>query len=321
MPDASLDHLAAFAAVARTRNFRRAALELGISASSLSQRMRELEARLGVRLLNRTTRSVAPTEAGERLLARLLPALRDVGDATLEVQGMRDRPSGRLRINGPEPALRWALAPLVGPFLRRHPDIALEIVADSSLIDIVSAGFDAGIRYEERLAQDMIAVPLGPPERYVLVASPAFLASRRRPRSPRELPGQPCIVTRFRSGFVLPWEFRRGSRNLKFVPTGPLVASHPELQLRAAIDGVGYLMALEAYTRSALDDGALVALLEEWCPPSPGPYLYYPGRRQTPPALAAFVAFVRDARTAGFPAPPRHLRPDRSARSPRTRST
>jgi len=316
-----LDDLAAFAAVARTRNFRRAALDLGISASSLSQRMRELEARLGVRLLNRTTRSVAPTEAGERLYARLVPALRDVGDATLEVQGMRDRPSGRLRINGPEPALRWALAPLVGSFLRRFPDIALEIVADSSLIDIVSAGFDAGIRYEERLAQDMIAVPLGPPERYLLVASPAFLSARRAPRSPRELPGQPCIVTRFRSGFVLPWEFRRGSRTLKFVPSGPLYASHPELQLRAAVDGVGYLMTLEAYARPALDAGDLVTLLEDWCPPSPGPYLYYPGRRQTPPALAAFVAYVKEMRDAGSPmSPARPLAVRRAPRSSRARS-
>jgi DNA-binding transcriptional LysR family regulator len=313
-----LDDLAAFATVARTRNFRRAALELGISASSLSQRTRELEARLGVRLLNRTTRSVAPTEAGERLFTRLVPALRDVSDATLEVQSMRDRPSGRLRINGPEPALRWALAPLVGPFLRRCPDVALEIVADSSLIDIVSAGFDAGIRYEERLAQDMIAVPLGAPERYVLVASPAFLSARRKPRSPRELPGQPCIVTRFRSGFVLPWEFRRGSRTLKFVPTGPLVASHPELQLRAAVDGVGYLMTLEAYARHALDAGELVTLFEDWCPPSPGPYLYYPGRRQTPPALAAFVAYVKETWNAGSPmSPSRPLAAPRSPRSPR----
>lgn len=219
---------------------------------------------------------------------------------------MRDRPSGRLRLNGPEPALRWALAPLVGPFLRRYPDIALEVVADSSLIDIVSAGFDAGIRYEERLAQDMVALPLGPPERYVLVASPAFLAGRRTLRSPRGLPGQPCIVTRFRSGFVLPWEFRRGSRALKFVPTGPLVASHPELQVRAAVDGVGYLMTLEAYARPALDAGNLVTLLDDWCPPTPGPYLYYPGRRQTPPALAAFVAFVKEARNPDTQAPRRH---------------
>ena len=210
MPD-DLRDLAAFVAVARQRNFRRAAVELRMSASSLSQRMRDLEERLGVRLLNRTTRSVAPTEAGERLLQRLAPALKDVVDATLDVRNMRDVPSGRLRINGPEPALRLVLAPMVAPFLKRYPEIDLEIVADSSLIDIVSEGFDAGIRYEETLAQDMIAISLGPPERYALVAAPSFLKDRKRPAHPNELLGQPCIVTRFRSGVQPPWEFRKGS--------------------------------------------------------------------------------------------------------------
>jgi DNA-binding transcriptional LysR family regulator len=298
MNDPSLDDLAAFATVARTRNFRRAAIELKVSPSSLSQRLRSLETQLGIRLLNRTTRSVAPTEAGERLLRHLTPALRDIVDATVEVRGMRDAPSGRLRINGPEPALRWSLAPLVGPFLACYPDVSLEVVTESSLIDIVGEGFDAGIRYEERLAQDMIAVALGPPERYVLVASPGFLARRKPPRSPRDLPGHPCIVTRLRSGLVLPWEFRKGPRAIKLVPAGPLAASHPELQLRAAVDGLGYLMTLDAYARAALEAGQLVTLLEEWCPFSSGPYLYYPDRRRPPPALAAFVAFVKAQRRA-----------------------
>src|SRR6266446_472176 len=177
MADFDLRDLSAFVAVVRQRNFRRAAVELRMSASSLSQRMRDLEERLGVRLLNRTTRSVAPTEAGERLLQRLAPALKDVVDATLDVRNMRDVPSGRLRINGPEPALRLVLAPI----LKRYPEINLEIVADSSLIDIVSEGFDAGIRYEETLAQDMVAISLGPPERYALVASPGFLKIHKRP--------------------------------------------------------------------------------------------------------------------------------------------
>ena len=296
MQDVDLRDLSAFVAVARLRNFRRAAVEQRMSASSLSQRMRDLEEQLGVRLLNRTTRSVAPTEAGERLLRRLAPALKDVAAATLDVRSMRDVPSGRLRINGPEPALRLVLAPMVAPFLKRYPEITMEIVAESSLIDIVSEGFDAGIRYEETLAQDMVAVSLGPPERSVLVAAPGFLRSRKRLKDPKELLGQPCIVTRFRSGVQLPWEFRKGKRALRLLPTGPLTASHPELLLKAAVDGLGFLMMLEGYAQAAIASGDLVTVLEDWCPTSAGPFLYYPGRRQRPPSLTAFVAFVKEWR-------------------------
>ena len=296
MQDVDLRDLAAFVAVARERNFRRAAIRQRMSASSLSQRMRDLEERLGVRLLNRTTRSVAPTEAGERLLRRLAPALDDVMAATLDVRNMRDVPSGRLRINGPEPALRLVLAPLVAPFLRRYPEISLEIVADSSLIDIVSEGFDAGVRYEETLAQDMVAISLGPPERYALVAAPGFLKDHKRPTHPNGLLGQPCIVTRFRSGVVLPWEFRKGKRTIKIKPTGPLTASHPELMLQAAIDGLGFLLTIEGYARDAIAAGRVVRLLDDWLPEFAGPFLYYPGRRQRPPCLTAFVAFVKEWR-------------------------
>src|SRR5450631_2723844 len=186
MRAAEFAELENFAAIAERGSFVKAAAMLGVSSSSLSQTMRALEERLGVRLLNRTTRSVAPTEAGERLLERLAPALKDVVDATLDIRNMRDVPSGRLRINGPEPALRLVLAPMVAPFLKRYPEIALEIVADSSLIDIVSEGFDAGIRYEETLAQDMVAISLGPPERYALVAAPSFLKDRKLPAHPNE---------------------------------------------------------------------------------------------------------------------------------------
>lgn len=294
----NLNDLAAFATVARTRHFRRAAVELGVSASGLSQRMRDLEARLGSRLLHRTTRSVSPTEAGERLLRKLAPALSELNDAVAEVRDLRDRPSGRLRINGPEPALRHALAPLVAPFLARCPEVSLEIVAESSLIDIVREGFDAGIRYEETLPRDMIAVALGPPERTLLVAAPAFLRGRAPLAHPKGLVGAPCIVTRFRSGYVLPWEFHKGRRRFRMIPAGPLTAAHVELQVTAAIGGVGYLMTFERNARAALDRGELVALLEDWCPPEPGPFLYYPGRRQPPPSLAAFVAFVRERRRA-----------------------
>jgi DNA-binding transcriptional LysR family regulator len=296
-----LRDLSAFVIVARHRNFRRAAIEQRISASSLSQRMRNLEERLGVRLLNRTTRSVAPTEAGERLLQRLAPALKDVMDATLDVRNMRNVPSGRLRINGPEPALRFVLAPMVAPFLKRYPEIDLEIVSDSSLIDIVSEGFDAGIRYEETLAQDMVAISLGPSERYLLVAAPSFLADRKRLKTPNDLLGQPCIVTRFRSGVQLPWEFKKGRSAVRIMPTGALTASHPELQVQAAIDGLGYLMTLQGYAQAGIASGHLVTLLDDWLPSFPGPFLYYPGRRQQPPSLTAFVAFVKEWRSPTRP--------------------
>ena len=298
MQDIDLRDLAAFVTVARLRNFRRAAIAERMSASSLSQRMRDLEERLGVRLLNRTTRSVAPTEAGERLLHRLAAPLRDVIDATLDIRAMREVPSGRLRINGPEPALRHVLAPMVAPFLKRYPEISMEIVSESSLIDIVGEGYDAGIRYEETLAQDMIAVSLGPPERYVLVAAPGFLDGRKVPRNPKELLGQPCIVTRFRSGVQPPWEFRKGKRPVRIMPAGPLTAAHPELQLQAAIDGLGYLMTMEGYARDAIASGRLVTLLDDWTATFPGPFLYYPGRRQQPPSLTAFVSFVKEWRRA-----------------------
>jgi DNA-binding transcriptional LysR family regulator len=296
MADIDLRDLSAYVVVARHRNFRRAATEQGISASSLSQRMRDLEERLGVRLLNRTTRSVAPTEAGERLLQRLAPALTNITEATLETRKLRDVPSGRLRINGPEPALSLVLAPMVTPFLKRYPEINLEIVADSSLIDIVSEGFDAGIRYEETLAQDMVAIPLGPPERYVLVAAPSFLKGRKVPKHPKELLGQPCIVTRFRSGVQLPWEFGKGKHSVNLRVTGPLTAAHPELQLQAARDGLGFYLTFEGYAKEAIASRKLVSILDDWCPTFPGPYLYYPGRRQQPPSLLAFIAFVKEWR-------------------------
>lgn len=300
-----LDDLAAFAAVGRTRNFRRAAAQLRMSASGLSQRIRDLEARLGVRLLHRTTRSVAPTEAGERLLRRLAPALQAVADATVEVRSLSDRPSGRLRINGPEPALRHVLAPLVGPFLLRYPGIELDIVSESSLVDIVREGFDAGIRYEETLAQDMIAVSLGPPERALLVAAPDVVARLGLLEHPKALVGRPCLGTRFRSGVVLPWEFRKGRGSVRITPQGPLMALSIDVLVAAACDGAGYLLTHEGNVRGALAAGRLVSLLEDWRPYEPGPFLYYPGRRQLPPALAAFVAFVRERNEARMARAPR----------------
>src|SRR5216683_7709585 len=209
MSDFDLRDLEAFLAVARTRNFRRAAVEQRVSASSLSQRLRGMEERLGVRLMNRTTRSVALTEAGELLLARVAPAISDVSDALDRVRGLRDVPSGRLRINAPPPAIDLVLAPMVAPFLRRFPKVDLEIVAESSLIDIVDAGFDAGVRYGEHLAQDMIAVSLGPPQRYAVAASPQYVAQHGRPKQPKDLLDHACIRIRFGSGAMPDWEFEK----------------------------------------------------------------------------------------------------------------
>jgi DNA-binding transcriptional LysR family regulator len=290
--DLDLRDLAAFATVARHRNFRRAAAELQVSPSALSENLRELEERLGVRLLNRTTRSVAPTEAGERLLARLTPALRDVRDAVSDVQGQRNIPAGRLRINAATPAVQHVLAPMIGGFLEQFPGIRLEVVDTSNLVDIVGEGFDAGIRYEENLARDMIAVSLGPPQRYVLVASPKFLDTHGRPQKPEDVLGKPCIVTRFPTGVVLPWEFERADRQVKFVPEGILTCAHIGLQLQVAIDGSGFWMTFEENARNAVRAGKLETVLKDWFAPFPGPFLYYPSRRQAPPALAAFIHFV-----------------------------
>jgi DNA-binding transcriptional LysR family regulator len=255
-----------------------------------------MEERLGVRLMNRTTRSVALTEAGELLLARVGPALHDVGDALDQVRGLRDVPSGHLRINAPPPAIDLVLAPMVAPFLAQYPKVDLEIVGESSFIDIVAGGFDAGVRYGEHLAQDMIAVSLGEPQRYAVVASAQYVAQHGRPKHPKDLLDHGCIRTRFGSGAMLDWEFEKAGRVVKVAPPAKLIATDLGLRLTAACDGLGFWLTFEGYVRDALKSGALVSVLDDWCAPFPGPYLYYPSRRQPPPALAAFVAFVADWR-------------------------
>jgi len=296
MQDFDLRDLDAFVAVARTRNFRRAAVEQHVSVSSLSQRLRDMEERLGVRLMNRTTRSVALTEAGELLLAGVGPAMADVGAALDQVRGLRDVPSGRLRINAPPPAIDLVLAPMVAPFLKAYPEVDLEIVSDSSFIDIVAEGFDAGVRYGEHLAQDMIAVPLGPPQRYAVVASANYVAQHGRPKQPKDLLDHACIRTRFGSGAMLDWEFEKAGRVVKVAPPAKLIATYLGLAMQAVHDGVGFWATFEGYVRDAVQSGALVSVLDDWCPPFPGPFLYYPSRRQPPPALGAFVAFVAEWR-------------------------
>jgi DNA-binding transcriptional LysR family regulator len=296
MSDLDLRDLDAFVAIARAKNFRRAALDQHVSVSSLSQRLRAMEERLGVRLLNRTTRSVALTEAGELLLARVTPALADVREALDSARGLSKMPSGRLRINAPPPAADLVLAPMVAPFLRAYPQIELEIVAESSFVDIVDTGFDAGVRYGEHLAQDMIAVSLGGPQRYAVVASPDYVAQHGKPKHPKELLGHACIRIRLGSGRFPDWEFERAGRVVKVSPLGKLIATDFRLAMRAVKDGLGFFPTFEGYVREEVKAGTLVSVLDDWCTPFPGPFLYYPSRRQTPPALAAFVAFVGEWR-------------------------
>ncbi|TWC01021.1 LysR family transcriptional regulator [Bradyrhizobium macuxiense] len=296
MQDFDLRDLDAFVAVARTRNFRRAALEQRVSVSSLSQRLRDMEERLGVRLMNRTTRSVSLTEAGELLLARVAPAMVNVADAITEVRGLRAEPSGRLRINAPPPAVDLVLAPMIAPFLARYPQVDLDLVAESAFVDIVAQGFDAGVRYGEHLAQDMVAVPLGAPQRYAVVASSDYVAKHGRPMHPKDLLAHACIRSRFSNGVMFDWEFEKNGRVVKISPPAKLTATHLGLALRAVHDGVGYWATFEGYIRYGVKSGALVSVLDDWCLPFDGPFLYYPSRRQPPPALAAFVSFVADWR-------------------------
>jgi DNA-binding transcriptional LysR family regulator len=236
------------------------------------------------------------TEAGESLLARVGPAMADVGDALNHVRGLRGVPSGRLRINAPPPAIDLVLAPMVAPFLQAYPQVELEIVSETSFVDIVAAGFDAGVRYGEHLAQDMIAVPLGPPQRYAVVASAQYVAQHGRPKHPRDMLDHPCIRIRFGSGALLDCEFEKAGHVVKVSPPAKLIATYLGLALRAVHDGVGFWPTFEGYVRDDVKSGALVSVLEDWCPPFPGPFLYYPSRRQPPPALSAFVRFVAEWR-------------------------
>ena len=291
-----LPGLASFAAVARHRSFRRAAIERGVSASTLSQAVRDLEAALGVRLLNRTTRSVAATDAGAALFERLTPALAEISDAVSEARSAQAEPSGPLRINAPEPAVEWVLAPLIPEFLAAYPKVRLEIVAETALVDIVARGFDAGVRWEESLAQDMVAVPLGPPQRFVVVAAPELIARVGAPVHPTDLLTRPCLRVQFPSGAQPPWEFERDGEALKVAGSGPLIANSQALHLRAALAGLGFLQTFDVAAAPHLADGRLVSVLDDWSEPFPGPQLYYPSRRQPPSALAAFVTFLQARR-------------------------
>ena len=303
MKSADLTGLDAFAEVARRRSFRAAAAARGVSASTLSLAVRDLEARLGVRLLNRTTRSVAPTEAGTRLLERLDPALSEIAEAVEAALDQADTPAGLLRINAPVPAIDLVLAPLVVGFMQAFPQVRVEVEPDSRLVDIVAEGFHAGVRWGESLAQDMIAVPLGGAQRYVLTAAPALLKAHGTPRHPKDLLLAPCIRHRFPSGAMPAWEFERHGRTLKIDPPARLVALTLSLQRQAALEGLGFWATFDGYAAEDLAAGRLVSVLDEWLPSFPGPFLYYPSRRHVPAALRAFIDFARDASRRSAMAP------------------
>jgi DNA-binding transcriptional LysR family regulator len=289
-----LADLDAFAAVARERSFRGAALLRGVSASTLSEAVRRLEQRLGVRLLNRTTRSVTPTEAGARLIERLGPALGEVEAALDVVNGYRDSPMGTLRLNAPGAVTRLIMPPIIAAFLKAHPGISVELISDDRFIDVLAAGFDAGIRYEERLEQDMIAVPIGPRvQRFAAGAAPAYLAERGRPEHPRELLGHDCVLHRFSSGVMHHWEFEREGELVRITPTGRFTGGNIDDELAAAIGGLGIIKSFEGFLEPYFLDGRLEPVLPDWWQPFTGPFLYYPSRRLMPAPLRAFVDFIR----------------------------
>ncbi len=295
---ADLNDLSAFVAVAHAGGFRDAARLGGVSASSLSGAVRRLEAKLGMRLLNRTTRSIAPTEAGARLLERLRPALDEVEAAIDIVNAFRDRPIGTLKLNVPGTVARLVLPSIVASFLKAYPDIRLEVIVEEGFVDVLAAGCDAGIRYDERLEQDMIAVPIGPRiQRFATAASPDYLDARGRPEHPRDLLSHACLRGQFASGAMPTWEFERDGEVMRVDPVGPLVVrlgAAVDLAVSAAVAGLGIIHLFEEWLRPHLDSGALEPVLASWWQSFSGPFLYYPGRRHLPAPLRAFVDFIKN---------------------------
>jgi len=288
-----LSVLAAFLTVAEERSFTRAAKRLDVSPSALSHAVRDLEEHLGVRLLARTTRSVAPTDAGEQFIARLRPALADVRGALDQISGMRDQPAGRVRLLMPRTAALTVLAPKLARFARDYPDVVLDVTTDNSRLDLVAAGFDAGIQLGEFIARDMVAVRVSPDHRAAIVGSPGYFESNAKPKSPRDLTRHRCINFRHGSDGIYRWEFDKGKQSLVVAVTGPLIIDDTEIAVGAAIDGVGLAFTAEAHIAKHLTSRVLVRVLEDWCPPFSGYFLYYPSRRQQPAPLSALIGTLR----------------------------
>jgi DNA-binding transcriptional LysR family regulator len=289
-----LNDLMAFATVARECSFTRAAAILAMSPSALSHAMRGLEERLGVRLLARTTRSVSPTEAGERLLRSLNPALAEIEDGLQAMAEWRDNPSGTVRITTFAYAARIVLLPKLPGFLLANPDVRVEVNIDDGLTDIVAAGFDAGIRLGETVDKDMIAVKIGPDLRTVVVGTPSYFERYPPPLTPYDLDRHACIGYRLKtSGGLLPWEFQRGDKEIKIRTRGPLVANDGDLPAAAVRAGAGLGYIMEHDVAEDIASGKLIQVLADWCPRFPGFHLYHPSRRQSPPALRALIAALK----------------------------
>lgn len=286
--------LAAFAAVAEARSFTKAAARLGLSPSALSHTIRGLEERLGARLLARSTRSVATTEAGERLLARLRPALDDIEGAVEDLGRLLEKPAGRVRITSTRQAARLVISPKLPQFHAEYPDVQVELLIEQGFTDIIAQRFDAGVRLGEALAQDMVSVRISGDQQPVVVGSPAYLQDKAAPKHPRDLREHNCIGFRLATaGVVYRWEFSRHGQKLEVAPEGPVVFNDEDMMVNAAVAGLGLAYVFEDQVREELGDGRLVKVLEPWCEPIAGFFLYYPSRRHTPPALAALVGALR----------------------------
>lgn len=286
--------LAAFAVVAEERSFTRASVRLGVSPSALSHTMRRLEQRLGMQLLARSTRSVSTTQAGERLLARLNPAISEISTAIEQLREISGRPSGHIRISAPGEAARRIIAPALPRFVEAYPDITVEVLIEQAFTNIVERRLDAGIRLGESLEKDVVAVPVSGSLRMAVIASPAYVKRHGTPRTPRELRSHRCINLRLpAAGTIYKWEFERGAEKMEVAVDGALIFDAGDMIVDAALAGLGIGYVLEDRAREHFKAATLVRLLQEWCPPFPGFHLYYPGRRQLSPALAAFIDAIR----------------------------
>jgi DNA-binding transcriptional LysR family regulator len=294
MPRDNLNELTAFLAVAREESFTKAAAQLGVSQSALSHTVRALEERLGIRLLTRTTRSVSPTEAGERLVRSVGPRLDEIEAELAALSELREKPAGNIRITAGEHAADAILWPALAKFLPDYPDIGVEIIVDYSLINIVAERFDAGVRLGEQVARDMIAVRIGPDMRMAVVGSPAYFATRPKPRTPQDLTTHNCINLRLPTyGGLYAWEFEKAGRELKVRVEGQLVFNTAAPRMNAVLAGLGLAYLPEEQVTAQLADGRLVRVLADWCPPFPGYHLYYPSRRQATPAFSLLVDALR----------------------------
>ena len=293
MPVNDLGALPVFLTVAEERSFTKAAKRLGVSPSAISHSMRDLEAQIGVRPLSRTTRSVALTDAGEHLRARLQPAFTEIREALGQVSGLRNKPAGRVRLLVPRLAASTVLAPKLGLFARDYPDIVLDVTTDDSRMDIVVGGFDAGIHFGEYIEKDMIAVRVSPDLRPVIVGSPSYFKTQNKPKSPRDLTSHRCINFRHGDAGLYRWEFEKGKKAMSVAVSGPLIVDDLNLVIQAAVDGVGLAYMSEDNAALYLASGSLVAVLKDWCQPFPGFFLYYPSRRQQPAALSVLIEALR----------------------------